>query len=220
MNPDEREELARLLPLPAEPELPSGRHRILKEFVMSEIRATEAQPRRRLPRLAVLAPALTLAAAAVVAAPLVFGGGQPAYAVSKNQDGTLTITINEAKDPKALEATLRDMGVNAVVDYIPIGKRCTPQPRSTEFLPREEVMNPADGKPLLIWPPNTDQPGYRIDPSAVKPGQTAVLEFTVSEDGKGTAAGIWVGISNGPVAPCTLVDSDEAPLGPPPGWDD
>ncbi|MEV4567254.1 hypothetical protein AB0K12_26105 [Nonomuraea sp. NPDC049419] len=108
------------------------------------------------------------------------------------------------------------MGVNAVVDYIPSGKRCSPQPRSTSFLSRQEAQHPADGRPFLIWP--STEPGFRIDPAAVKPGQTAVLEFSVSDDAK--VAGIWANLSNGPVASCTLVDSDEAPLGPPQGWDD
>jgi hypothetical protein len=218
MNTDEREALAGLLPFEAEPRLPDGRHRLLKEFVMSEVHQSAQRPRRRLLRPAFLAPALALGVAVAVGVPVFLGGGPPAYAVSKGSDGTLTITISQAKDPKPLEATLRDMGVNAVVDYIPSGKRCSPQPRSSSFLSREEVRNPADGRPFLIWPPNTDEPAYQIDPAAVKAGQTAVLEFSVSDNEK--VAGIWAGISNGPVASCTLVDSDEAPLGPPPGWDD
>ncbi|MFG1697367.1 hypothetical protein [Nonomuraea sp. NPDC049309] len=215
MNADERDALAELLPFEAEPRLPDGRHRLIKEFVMSEIRRP-ARP-RRLPRPALLVPALALAAAAAVGIPVALGGGTPAYAVSKNPDGTLTITIEQAKDPKPLEATLRSMGVNAVVDYIPSGKRCSPQPRSTAFLSREEAQNPADGRPFLIWPPKTEERAFQIDPGAVKPGQTAVLEFSVSDDER--VAGIWANLSNGPVEPCTLVDSDEAPLGPPPGWD-
>lgn len=218
MNTGEREALAALLPFEAEPHLPNDRHRQLKEFVMSEIHRSAERPGRRLLRPALLAPALALGVAAAVGVPALLGGGTPAYAVSKHADGTLTITINQAKDPKPLEATLRSMGVNAVVDYIPMGKRCSPQPRSTSFLSRQEAEHPADGKPFLIWPSDSDEPGFRIDPAAVKPGQTAVLEFSVSADEK--TAGIWANISNGPVAPCTLVDSDEAPLGPPPGWDD
>ncbi|GGO30459.1 hypothetical protein GCM10010116_61000 [Microbispora rosea subsp. aerata] len=220
MNKGEREALAGLLPFEAEPRLPDGRRRLLKEFVMSEIRRSAGHPRRRPLRPALLASALALGVAAAVGVPVLLGSGTPAYAVSRNPDGTLTITINEAKDPEPLEATLRSMGVNAVVDYIPSGKRCSPQPRSTSFLSREEAEHPADGRPFLIWPPDTDEPAFRIDPAAVKPGQTAVLEFSVSDDGKNRAAGVWANISNGPVAPCTLVDSDEAPLGPPPGWDD
>ncbi|MEV6863779.1 sigma factor [Streptosporangium subroseum] len=119
------------------------------------------------------------------------------------------ITINEAKDPKSLQADLRDMGLNAVVDYIPKGKKCSPQPRSQSFLSKEEA-------PLPVWPtPESQEPGFTIDPKVVKDGQTAVLEFSVSEQPEKTVAGIWASVSNGPVADCELVDSTEAPLGPP-----
>lgn len=55
-------------------------------------------------------------------------------------------------------------------------------------------------------------PGYVIDPKMIKPGQTGVLMFAVNEHHvAGVVAGVWGGISNGPVAPCDLVDGD-APL--------
>ncbi|TDC93934.1 hypothetical protein [Actinomadura sp. 7K507] len=204
MNAGEREELERLLPFPVEPGLPEDRARHLKEFVMSEInRDARAGRRRRVARRAALVP---VAAAAAMAAPLLLGGGGQAYAITEKGDGTIQITINEAKDPKKLQADLRDRGLNAVVDYIPMGKRCHPQPRSLNFLPREQA-------PLVA--PSTSAGSFRIDPRAVKPGQTAVLEFSIG-DAKGTkVAGIWGRVSAAPVADCALADSTEAPLGPP-----
>lgn len=178
---------------------------------MTEIHrdAQPATPKWRLPRPALLASVLA-AAAVAIAAPLVLGGGA-AYAVSKNDDGTIFITINEARDPKSLQADLRDMGLNAVVDYIPRGKKCSPQPRSRSFLSKEEV-------PLVVWPgPETEESGFTIDPRAVGDGQVAVLEFNVSGQPHLTVAGIWARVSDGPVADCELVDSTEAPLGPPEG---
>ncbi|MEV4180628.1 hypothetical protein AB0J28_04175 [Streptosporangium canum] len=209
MNAGEREELARLLPFQVEPELPRDRHRHLKEFVMTEIHqdARPARPKWRLLRPAVLAPVLAAAAAVAIAAPLALGGGE-AYAISKKDDGTIHITINEAKNPEELQADLQGMGINAVVDYIPTGKRCSPQPRSQSFLSKEEA-------PLVIWP--SQEEGFTIDPKVVKDGQTAVLEFSVSEKPDLQVAGIWAGVSTGPVADCELVDSTETPLGPPRG---
>jgi hypothetical protein len=69
---NEREALARLLPRPAERDLPSDRHRQLQEFVMSQIqqdlqRAAQ-QPRRSPRRLAYLASALAAGAAVAVTA--------------------------------------------------------------------------------------------------------------------------------------------------------
>ncbi|WP_329088708.1 MULTISPECIES: hypothetical protein [unclassified Streptosporangium] len=209
---DQIEELARLLPVPVERDLPAGRRRPLKEFLMTEIHqdAQPAGPKWRLPRPALLVPLLAVAAAVAVAAPPALGGGA-AHAVSKNDDGTIFITINEARDPKSLQADLRDMGLNAVVDYIPRGKKCSPQPRSQSFLPKEEPS-------LTVWPgPETQESGFTIDPRAVGDGQVAVLEFSVSEQPRMAVAGIWARVSNGPVADCVLVDSTEAPLGPPKG---
>ncbi|MFC4013220.1 hypothetical protein ACFOY2_38755 [Nonomuraea purpurea] len=184
---------------PAERDLPEGRHRLLKEFVMTEI---DRRPRRR-PRLAVLAPAVGLAAAAAVAVPLLFG--TPAYALDKRADGLIHITINEAKDPKKLQQDLRDMGANVVVDYIPHGKKCSPQPRSSHFLSPEEA-------PLSAFQAPRDEPGFVIDPKVIGPGQTGVLEFSVSETGAGTVAGIWARVGEGPIADCELVDTTDAPL--------
>jgi hypothetical protein len=68
---NEREDLARLLPQPAERDLPSDRHRQLQEFVMNHIQQDlrpAAQGPRRLPkRLAYLTTALAAVAVAAVA---------------------------------------------------------------------------------------------------------------------------------------------------------
>jgi hypothetical protein len=77
---DDREELARLLPSPAERDLPSGRHQRIQEFVMSQIhqdlRPAEQAPRRRSPkrRPVILGAALTAVAGATAAA-VVIGTG-------------------------------------------------------------------------------------------------------------------------------------------------
>jgi hypothetical protein len=201
---------------PIDRDLPEGRHRLLKEFVMTEIAAKT--PRKSLRRPAVLVPVLGLAAAAAVAVPLLFGGA-PAYAITHNQDGTVDIAINEARDPGKLQADLRAMGMNVTVDYIPDGKKCSPQPRASHFLTKEEA-------PLSVsrrrWA------GFTIDPSVIKKGQTGVLEFsigTVTGPGpKGapgpelpagrtaTVAALWARVADGPVAACTLVNSTDAPL--------
>ncbi|MGW1596694.1 CU044_5270 family protein [Streptomyces sp. NPDC002343] len=74
----EREELARLLPVPAERDLPPGRHLHHREKLMQLIdqdrdRAT-ARPRRRLPRPAVLLPAAGLALGGVLFTSLAVAG--------------------------------------------------------------------------------------------------------------------------------------------------
>ncbi|WP_214324611.1 hypothetical protein [Nonomuraea sediminis] len=180
-------------------------------------------PRRRLLRLPVLAPALGLAAAVAVSVPLLFGG-TPAYALIKSPDGLIGITINEVKDPKKLQADLRDMGANVVVDYIPEGKKCSPQPRSSHFLSKEEA-------PLAVFPAPDPESDFVINPKLIGPGQTGVLEFNVEkiegdevtiEDHAvvdlgekaqdSVVASLWARVGEGPIADCTLVDTTDAPL--------
>ncbi|MEV7967387.1 hypothetical protein AB0O34_15590 [Sphaerisporangium sp. NPDC088356] len=205
--------------IPEERDLPVGRHQQLKEFVMTEIQST---PQRSLFRPAILAPALGLAAAAAVAVPLFLGGGTPAYAVARNPDGTVNITFHDAKNAKGLEQDLRDMGYNIKVDYVPDGKQCSPKPRSQSWVSKESA-------PLSVFPgqAETNEPSFTIDPSVIKEGQTGVLMFSIGtykgDPIEGNAVvddttqktiigGIWARVSNGPVADCTLVDSDETPL--------
>lgn len=205
MNAGEREELARLLP-PVEHDLPEGRHRLLKEFVMTETQAA-ARP-RRLTRPAVLVPVLAAAAALAVAVPTFLGSGDPAYAIADNPDGTVSITVNEMRDPEALEADLKGRGYNIEVDYVPVGKQCSPRERSQSWAEEEDAFSP--------WPPPSPskEPRIVIDPSALKAGQTGVLMFGIIEPPTGgMVIGANIRVSNGPVAECVLVDSDGAPLG-------
>ncbi|RKR87436.1 hypothetical protein BDK92_1712 [Micromonospora pisi] len=79
-DPDERAELARLLPEPVERDLPSDRHHQLQELVMSQIhqdlQAAERTPRRSPRRRAVaLVSALTAVAAVAVATVVITTGG-------------------------------------------------------------------------------------------------------------------------------------------------
>ncbi|MEU0480438.1 hypothetical protein ABZ260_14780 [Streptosporangium sp. NPDC006013] len=209
-DPGQIEELARLLPVPVERDLPAGRRRLLKEFVMQEI-DQEVRPRKRVLRRPVfLVPALAAAAALAVAVPVFVSGGTPAYAVAQNPDGTISIEINEIRDPKKLEADLNALGFRAVVDYVPQGKQCA-DPRSDNLLPREETYEPADGRPLVLI--NKETPsglGFVFDPGTLDEGQTAVLEFNIGEP----TLSIWARISDGPVKPCVLVDTTGHPVGP------
>jgi hypothetical protein len=78
-GPDDREQLARLVPAPAQRDLPSHRQRQLKEFVMAHIQQNQpaTQPVPRTKRRLVLAGSVVTAAAvaAVVAVVVTIGGG-------------------------------------------------------------------------------------------------------------------------------------------------
>ncbi|MGC5009581.1 hypothetical protein ACLQ2R_02330 [Streptosporangium sp. DT93] len=211
-DPGRIEELARLLPVPAERDLPADRRRPLKEFMMQEIqrdtRPEERVRRRLLRRPALLAPVLAAAVAVAVAVPVLVSGGTPAYAVARNPDGTISVQINEVRDSKKLEADLNALGFRAVVDYVPQGKQCE-DPRG-DFLPSERSYGPAADDPLVIIDRGPiSEKGFLFNPAALEEGQTAVLEFNIGDP----TVHIWAKIANGPVKPCVMVDTTGHPVG-------
>jgi hypothetical protein len=85
-------------------------------------------PGRRRPgrrRLLLAAGAITAAAAAAIVVPAVLpdqGSGSlvtAAWAVQHNQDGTIEVTVKQARDATGLQRALRAEGVPAYVRYIP-----------------------------------------------------------------------------------------------------
>ena len=80
-----------------------------------------------------LAGVTTLAATAVLS-----GGTSLAYAVDKNADGNVTVTIHSLQDPAGLESRLLAVGVRADVTYLPTGKVC----RQRNLAPLDELPVP------------------------------------------------------------------------------
>jgi hypothetical protein len=93
--------------------------------------------RRRALAGAVVAAVVVTAVAAVV--PMPWSHGQmssAAYAVTKNADGTVAVTVrwNQLRDPDALNAQLRQAGVRAaVLLYSPPGQCRTPVPADPAY---------------------------------------------------------------------------------------
>jgi hypothetical protein len=85
-------------------------------------------------RLRGLTGAVALAGAAVVAVALLVPGGHPAtarlaaWAVARDPDGGITVTVNQMKDPAGLQATLRADGVPARVTFDPLNWLTQPLP--------------------------------------------------------------------------------------------
>ncbi|GAA1254534.1 hypothetical protein GCM10009677_00300 [Sphaerisporangium rubeum] len=162
-------------------------------------------PRRRL-RAAVLAG--TAAAIAAVTVPFAFS--TPAFAVRKLPDGTVTVRINEFLEPKKLQASLRDAGIRAEVDYLPIGQTCR-LPRGTRTAPiRLTAEQPADGGAA-----------FRIPSGQVGPGQTLVLVATFAENNPSRSGSIAMSVIDGTASPCTATPDPAgagtvtvAPIGP------
>jgi hypothetical protein len=88
-----------------------------------------AYPRHHITtRRTVLAGGGALAVAGAVAGALVAGGGSPAYAVTKNPDGTVTLAVYQKSGIAAANARLRQLGDKQVV-VVPVEAGCPRQPR-------------------------------------------------------------------------------------------
>jgi hypothetical protein len=185
-----------------------------EERLLGELRAMvatappgrPARSSRRRRRLAVGAVALAVAAVAAVVVPLIDGGGEPAYAVTANADGSVTVDISSLSDASGLEQKLRDAGVPAVVRYLPAGKACqqgwfTPAGPGTGGQMRGGVEQLPDGHTR-----------FTID-SHLPDGVTLVI--TTQQDGNASAIAVALASA---VGECNVVDAPAGspPFGPPP----
>lgn len=200
-----------------------------KEHVLMELKAeivARNKARRLLVRRRLLAGAAVagIAAAAAVAVPFLNGSVTPAYAVTENTDGTITLKINEFRDPAQVEKDLAALGLTADVSYVKPGTRCAPDRGHTDAGPsfskeeinsrdpevqkriREAISNSPNGKAFRMG-----RGEVRISPQHVKPGQTAVMEFTENEDqtsGPEKPRALWQFsgyLVTGPVKACKVV---------------
>lgn len=170
---------------------------------------TPARPRaarHRLRPAVGLGAAAALAVTAGLAGPALLGAGDlPAYAAERNPDGSIRIHIREYRDAKGLQERLRQLGVAAVVDYVPNGQQCR-EPRAT-YVPANEV--PRD---LLTLPPEESDHGFRgahwnLHPELIGPGRTFIYTTTIigDPDGEEWSAKGQIALATGPVGACELV---------------
>ncbi|MBT2224906.1 hypothetical protein [Nonomuraea sp. NEAU-A123] len=201
-----------------EPSISQGVHDLLEEIV-----ATPPAPRRgrsplRRPLLAGAAVA-GLAAAALVAVPVI--SLSPAYAVVKNSDGTVQVTVNELRDPEGLEAKLKAEGITADVTYTEAGKQCArgrfvgadlaydpPNPQNMTEQERKEADKPDNWRSRDVAAP-INQDTFVISPRFMRPEETLVLEFRPgNHPGVGWAFLPYLAKAGSTVAPCRLVNAN------------
>ncbi|WP_030906051.1 hypothetical protein [Streptosporangium amethystogenes] len=169
-------------------------------------------------RRVVTAPRLLVAvgvAAATVVTPMIVGTGTPAYAVTKSPDGTITMTVNELRDPVGLQAKLGEVGIKADVAFLAPNTRCADG--------RFSSVDPAyDGQPatdpdelrslMNEWrSPKVTRPisvrEIRIFPEHINSDETLVLEFREENDGAKVPwrLGAWLAQAGTSVKPCTPI---------------
>lgn len=196
----------------------------LREVVAEQ--ATAPQPRRALPRrrftLAVAGGGL-LAAGLVVGLPAVNSDRNPAaYAVTTNDDGTVTVVvarINDAEEAAELQRDLAAHGVVAEVDYAPPGKQCEDAPSRYQppFPVRGGSYPEMAGNypnvagvdmPYLGAPSSLGKENVIVIEPAVLDGRTVIVEILDdSLSPTSYLATFRLAVASGPVAPCVLVDA-------------
>ncbi|MFC4111718.1 hypothetical protein [Nonomuraea zeae] len=164
----------------------------------NEMNARNERSRRVGRRLLTGAAVAGLAAVAGVAVPLLTGS-EPAYAVSKNANGTVTVELKEFRDADQLEQDLKDMGVTADVTYLKPYTKCQSD-RGT--LVGGGYDTPEEWRESVHY--KVARPGpksFVIDPRYVGKGQTVVLEFTENPKGP-IKAQLNASVIEGSVKPC------------------
>jgi hypothetical protein len=155
-------------------------------------------PRRRL----VLVGGAVVAVAAVgaaVADPELFGLGTPAYAVARDPDGSIRVSVYDFRDPKGLQRRIEAFGVKAAVDYLPAGMTCQ-EPRA-DFVPPDQVP-----RAMVDWAPLSSRERYfKVHPEYIRPDQTFVYTVQVSTNNHGRTQRAAIRLANGPVAACKPV---------------
>jgi hypothetical protein len=156
------------------------------------------KPARRVaPRVAWLTGAATAGAAGAVTAAVMLAGGSPAYAVTQNPDGTVTLSVASKAGVQPANARLKVLGDPVVV--VPTGPNCP----SMASLPHPTLVpgNVISGR-------SSDTNGLLIiDLEGVPAGDTAIVAMSTLPEG-GTA--MVTGIISGPVPSCV------SPPAPPP----
>ncbi|MBN6056196.1 hypothetical protein JYK22_29995, partial [Nonomuraea sp. RK-328] len=156
--------------------------------------------RRGLGRLAAgLAVAAALAGGIVVGPSLLGkgGGATPSYAVTKDDHGVVTIQVRDFSDADGLRRRLRELGVPAIVDYVPEGKMCKePRAEHVDDIPEGLYSLPAD------IPGERHGWQMRIDTRLFRPGETFVWMITRNAGGGSSTHTI---LMKDPVGPCELV---------------
>ncbi|GGK81171.1 hypothetical protein Sme01_44300 [Sphaerisporangium melleum] len=153
-----------------------------------------------------------VAAALAIIVPVVWSTGAPAYAVTKNPDGTVTVKVSELRDPEGLQSKLIERGVPASVTFVPSGSQCAPgrfrsvdAAYGTSNTRPQEAITLRSQRVTRVVAFDT----LRIHPMFIRRGETLVLEFSTS-DGPSNwrwSLGSWLAAAGTVVHPCTLVST-------------
>ncbi len=163
-------------------------------------RASTSGPARRR-RLA--GASLGLAAVATAAALLLSAGtAAPAFAVTSNPNGTVTVTINEITGIAGANAQLTALGVRARA--VPIVQGC-----AAALLTIPKALPNGSSHPTIVDSnPQAGVPqSITFIPSAIPAGDTLVLAAKQSTNGAASGVQMFDGIVQGSSAPACLAQA-------------
>jgi hypothetical protein len=175
--------------------------------------------RRRL-MLGAAVAATAGAVVAIVGIPGTNHNGTPAaWAVTKNADGTVTVKISDYSDPEGLQGKLRQAGLRA--DVVTLPPSCVPRTRGSVFVGVEgDTFTPpydaasfitVNGVPLFGSAPYSGPlQAFEFRPSELPPQDTVTIGFPA--DKTGGAMGILLAHTGATLQPCSLYDSNGAPV--------
>jgi len=163
--------------------------------------------------------ALTLASVGILGAG--DDQGSTAWAVTPNGDGTVTVRIEALSDAAGLERQLREAGIPAIVQYLPVGKKCADPPAGSP-LPGEfgwtKAADAESGGVAVSAPWGWMETGFGDDDGIaftvyedVPAGESlAITTQTVTGDSGGASiedSTVRIEYAEGDQSPCVVVDA-------------
>ncbi|TDD28229.1 hypothetical protein E1287_33090 [Actinomadura sp. KC06] len=179
----------------------------------------KARTRERLPRAwrrRYVLGAATVGIAAVVTVPLsTIGTGEPgsdhAYAAERMPDGRIKVTMDDLTGPpgaiqhrlNGVERKLAALGINADIELLPFGMRCSVFPRGAADRETNSRTSAVDDGWLL--PDRDKRAVFFVHPDRIKPGNTLLWTLSVHSGNGSTAVATNSYQVRGPAEPCTPV---------------
>jgi hypothetical protein len=163
---------------------------LMQEFrpTLESIELPIARARRTVPRPVWLAAGTVGMAGAITAGVVVLGGGTPAYAVTQNTDGTVTVSINELSGVAGANNKLHTMGEPVVM--VPVRPGCV----SIASLPHDTGTH-HDTRASVDM---TNGGSITVDVRGVPAGETALVATSSSSRGITLA----LALVKGPIPSC------------------
>jgi hypothetical protein len=181
-------------------------------------RAPRHQPVRRAAvrrKLAIAGPFALVGAAVPVAYALTPGAGTPAYAVSTNRDGTVTVAANYLGDPAEANHELRRAGVRAIVLPAVPAASCPAQDRGTKVPAADggqgntivATQVGASKRVQVRWRPDSIRPGTLLVLSPQRYGATGELVITIDHYYQPGPRCVAMGVSMNAPVPVPSINS-------------